>query len=193
MIGQDIQQIRLVNKLSQEALGNPQFSAAYISRVENGLQEPSRRFLSHVATRLPYRDEQFYQPGCGGHLIDTLMRMALVLEEMEKRELALSLAEQGVEIAHQSGDPLVICWAMGFQLMLYPHVDPLTAKRFWQMVQIVDWNRANAEAMVRFVKVLGKLSPHIQGEGISSAKSRKHETFTSMSHSLRLQHPEACL
>ena len=172
VIGQDIQQMRLVNKLSQEALGSPQFSGAYVSRVENGLQEPSQRFLSHVATRLPYRNEQFYQLGYG-HLMDSVMHLAQILHEMGKWEIAWSLASQSVDIAHQSGDPLIISWARGFQLMLHPDPDPRDVKHFWEMVRIVDWNQANAEAAVRFVKLLGKLPVHILSGGGSPASTRQ--------------------
>jgi len=169
VIGQYIQQIRQANNLSQEALGNPQFSAAYVSRIENGLQEPSRRFLSHIAIRLPYRTEQFYQPGFDGHVIDILMHLARILHDMGNRNMAWDLAARAVDVAKRSGDPLIMCWAAGFQLTLTSDPELLVAmKRFWQMVQIVDWDRASTEATVRFVKVLAQLPSNRPGEGHSS-------------------------
>ncbi len=164
MIGAEIQQIRLANHLSQEELGNQQFSAAYISRVENGLQEPSRRFLDHVATKLRYHSQEFYAPGRDGHLLDSLLHLSQKMYDLANTAMTDALLEQALCLADKSGDPLVMAWVLGFRLSLGSHGNNEQESKFWDIVDIVDWDRVTPEDTVRFVKMMKRFLAQTQGD-----------------------------
>ncbi|MDQ3878255.1 MAG: tetratricopeptide repeat protein [Actinomycetota bacterium] len=51
-LGDRIRTLRLERGLSQEVLAEPNYTAAYISQIENGKRNPSREVLEHIADRL---------------------------------------------------------------------------------------------------------------------------------------------
>jgi transcriptional regulator with XRE-family HTH domain len=57
-IGQRIQQLRLAQGLSQRALAEPKYTAAYVSSVESGKRSPSGEALRHFALRLGIPDSE---------------------------------------------------------------------------------------------------------------------------------------
>ncbi len=57
-IGHRIQQLRLAHGLSQRALAEPRYTAAYVSSVESGKRSPSAEALRHFAQRLGLPDSE---------------------------------------------------------------------------------------------------------------------------------------
>ena len=57
-IGQRIQQLRLAQGLTQRALAEPKYTAAYVSSVESGKRSPSGEALRHFAQRLGIPDTE---------------------------------------------------------------------------------------------------------------------------------------
>ncbi|GIH08028.1 transcriptional regulator [Rhizocola hellebori] len=64
-LGQRIQQLRLAHGLTQRALAEPKYTAAYVSSVESGKRSPSGEALRHFAQRLGVPDAELTagQPG----------------------------------------------------------------------------------------------------------------------------------
>ncbi len=152
------QNIRLIRRVicpSQQEFGREEFSASYVSRVERGLQKPSRRFVWYLTDRLRYHTADFYQPGQDGHLIDTLLHMAHRVHESGHPKMAEDLVEQALPKAYQTLNPLIIARVMGFRFLFTDRLNSEKSRQFWEMVQWVDWNRATPDDVIRFVKVLG--------------------------------------
>jgi transcriptional regulator with XRE-family HTH domain len=107
-IGMRIRALRQEAGWTQQELGAPEFSKAYISQIESGRITPSLATLSVIASKLGTSLEALIPQGDQGHReqdLERLWRAAERLQEHGEHATAVDLVEQAARLSAASQDP----------------------------------------------------------------------------------------
>ncbi len=151
MTGKEIKRLRLENHFSQKELGNKSFSAAYISRVERGRQNPSKKFLDHVSTMRGYRPQKCLDLDRNDHLVDVLLHLASSLLELNQLEVASMVAKHALLQASQSGNLGITAGMLQISLVVHMEqtVDIPQKKR--HIMVTVDFSKSTLDDILQLL------------------------------------------
>ncbi|MFG1777484.1 helix-turn-helix domain-containing protein [Micromonospora sp. NPDC049048] len=109
-LGARVQRLRAARGLTQRALAEPRYSAAYVSAVESGRRVPSADAVAHFAERLGVTPSDLYTGRSPADAVRLRLRLAeadLAGSAEEAAAVCREVAEAAVELA----EPVLEAWA----------------------------------------------------------------------------------